>query len=278
MIPCILTLIGSFIVIYFILAKGLFAAMSFKILLYLSVNDSIRSIARIIELFLGDSDTLCIVISFLYNFVLVSNMFWALSLSVTIYQIIVLELTDFEKYHKWWFLISYILIGIIEALPISTQSFKYSQGICEISLDMVGSIWRFTALFIPSTVAMITIFCLFGKIYKKLKIIGNFSIKILIFDRGFIYVGIVALLFIPLLVMRIIQFFVNHCITDLLIEIVYMIGALQGMLNAMAFFYNKTVQKFWKQKKSQEDSIAGKVINRESIVESLRISFASDIN
>ena len=177
LISSILSLIGSLLVIYFIISKGLFSTLSFKILFYMSVNDTLRSIASIFQSFILDPSKSCTIICFLVNFQLVSNLFWALSLSATIYQIIVLELTDFEKYHKYWFILSYVVVGCLEISPIITDSFVYSQGRCQLGLDWKGEVWRLMIVYFPAAVILIISFYLFAMVYKKLKVFENFSIK-----------------------------------------------------------------------------------------------------
>ena len=163
---CSISLISSLSVILSIYRNQLYIAYSFRILIYLSINDTIRSLFGFFEYFYQYNTTACMFFAFIDNFLFMSNLSWALCFSPTIYQIIVLEQLYFDKHHKWWFFASYILVGAIQALPFITQSYVNTEGSCQISLDQMGHIWRYSSFYGPCLVILAIVIFMFVRVHS----------------------------------------------------------------------------------------------------------------
>ena len=109
------------------------------------------------------------------------------------------------------------------------------------------------------------------KIYKKIKLLGTISFISIVFERGLVYTFIISLVLIPFFVIRVLQIFTDDCNIQSYVTIAYIFYNLQGFLNAIVFFSNKTIRSLLKKSEESPDDIF-KSIN------SLWISFRSDIN
>ena len=268
---CGLSCILSLAVIYFIFKYSLQKVYSFRILAYISFNDFSRSLFGIFETLLPYSRPACLFYGFLDNYIYISNMILALYLTFTIYQIVVLEEFSFEKYHKYWLFCSIFGSAFLQALPFITNSYGMEGVICELLIDKVGTLWRFLVLYTPLLIMLIIIIILSSKIYKKISVLENISFSSIVFERGLIYAIIISIVFVPFMILRLIQYFVNNCATENSVIIMYNIYILQGSLNAAAFFNNKTIlQLISNKEKDIGDSF--------QIYGTLAISFSSNIN
>ena len=268
---CGLSCILSLAVIYFIYKYSLLKVYSFRILAYISFNDFSRSLIGILESLLPYSHSACLFYGFLDNFIYVSNMILALYLTFTIYQIIVLEKFSFEKYHKYWVFSSFFGSALLEALPFITNSYGMEGVICEILINRTGTLWRFLGLYTPLVIMLIIIIILTYKVHKKITVLKNISFNSIVFERGLIYAIIISIVFFPFMIIRLIQYFENNCITENCVIVMYSIYILQGTFNAAAFFNNKTILQLL----SGKETIIGDSFQLNS---TLAISFSSNIN
>lgn len=268
---CSLSLIFSFLVIYIIYKKKLFKTYSFKILAYISLNDFLRSLIGIFGSLMVQNYESCIIYGFFDDFFFVSNMVWALCLTFTIHQIIVQEEPYYEKYHNYWIIASFLAVSILQSLPLITNSYGLSVGVCALLTDEMGTIWRFSVLFAPSLLMLIAIIILSIQVFRKVKILGHESFNGVIFERGLIYALIISLVLIPYIIIRVVQIFFENCDALNSAIIMFIFYNLQGFLNAIVFFKNKTVKILLFRKNQNLNA----TLQSQG---SLCISFASDIN
>lgn len=239
-----LSLVGSSLVIFFILYRKLFRAHAYKILLYISINDIIRAFARLVDYFLMHELLACKITVYISNTVFASNLLWSACLALTIYQIIVLEKTNFEKMHRYWFLSCSVFVSFLYTLPFITDSYVESESLfCEIKQDFVGNLWRFGIIYAPGTAIFVYITVLFCRIYRKIIVIQSQTLRSMVFDRAFIYSLIVAFFFFPLMCLRIIQIFEDSCRVDEAFEFFINFAVLQGFLNSIVFFRTGSIRK-----------------------------------
>lgn len=247
----ILTIIFSIPVIIIILKQKLYTSYAFRILLYLAINDLYKSI---LGFFPPKSikDSTCNFIAITNYFVNLSNISWAGCLNMIIFQIIVLEQSNFEKYQRLWFMCSYCIPALLSTLPLITDSYGYSEGFCELKMNETGNIWRFSIFYIPVTVNLVVTAVLFAKVYRKVGMIGSENMKFVVFERGFIYSLIISCVILPFEIVRIIQLFMNSLELDTAALIGYCISLLHGFSNSIVFFANKTVRSTLTEKKTSE--------------------------
>lgn len=237
-----LSLISSLSVIISIINKKLYQSFAYKILLYISLNDLIRSAAGFLEA-IHTTDLVCSLAGFLITFTYMSNLLWGTSLSLTLYQIIVLEYSDLSKFHhKSWVFVNSFIIGIIFIVPVFTNSYIRTEYSCELSQDIYGLIWRYGFTYCPSYVIFSINLYFFIQIFKKVRRIGIISMKVVVFDKGFIYTIVLLIIVSPLCGARIAQLFDDGCRVWLAAFICYSILTIHGFINAIFFFCNKTVR------------------------------------
>lgn len=271
----LISLISSLLVIFTILKKHLYKSLAFKILLYISINDSLRSFIGLFPPELIYNSYLCSILAFTSYTVFISNIIWACSLSCTIYQIIVLENSEFEKYHKYWFILAYFITIGINLLPFITSSYGYSDHVCELKEDLIGSIWRFAVFYIPASILFTISGVLFYKTYKKVKLMRSDAMKSIIYERGFIYPAAIAAFIIPYGLVRVFQFFIKNYTLDLVAFAFYIICILHGCVNAIIFYTNQTVKEVLRSKNKHIFASMGIATEEEC---TLKISFRSTIN
>ena len=217
-----------------------------------------------------DISGFCVTSAYLLYSLSLSNYIWAACITFTIYQIIVLEETEVLKYYKNWVLSAYCLPLSLDLLPFITSSYVNKEDYCELNFDLIGSIWRFTIVYLPTMIILIFIMVLFIRIYKKAKIFKSFSAFSIVIERGLIYSIIIALFEFPLFAIRVIQAFYYDCVIEYFFVGFTFLFLLQGFFNAVAFFMNKTVIKSFK--KEDDDVFRNSLIN-----DSLSVSFRSNI-
>lgn len=266
-----LSLILNLLVIYFIIKNSLFKVYSFKILTYISINDSIRSLVGVFEALLPYNHSACLIYGFLYNYIYLSNMIFALYLTFSIFQIVVAENFSFEKYHNYWVFSSVFGSAFVQALPFITNSYGTEDHICEILIDETGTFWRFFGLYTPLLIMLIIIIILSYKIYKKIRELNTITFPSIVFERGLIYAIIISIILLPVFIIRLFQYFDNNCSAKNSMIIMNSLFILQGTFNAIAFFNNKTILYLLTHKKT----ILGESFQARG---SLNISFSSDIN
>ncbi|OMJ89855.1 hypothetical protein SteCoe_7940 [Stentor coeruleus] len=224
-----------------------------KIIIYMSLNDLIRSCSLIIPLFFESKDFICKFFGYTVVYTFIANVSWALCISSTLYLAIVKKRKDYEKYMKYWLLITYPILGCIQAIPYATDSYGFDTGICTLKQDFYGSIWRFSLLYFPYWTSLIVSCWIFIKLNKSLKDSDSQSLKSLIMKRGYIYSLIIYLMVLFLSIVRIIQLFNNSCTVQYFSLFTDSFLGLHGLLNGIALLFNDNVQnvikyRFCKQK------------------------------
>jgi hypothetical protein len=266
-----LSFLGGFSVVVVIFTKRLYSCYSFEILLLISANDAIRAIAGILLTSINTS-SMCIIYTYIFNSLSVSNAVWASCIARTIYKIVVLEEVNYSINLKKWFLFAYGIPLILFLLPLITESYSNQSGICSFKAGLTGTIWRFGMFYFLIIANLTVILSMSVKIFKKVKIIDNFSSSAIIINRGLIYAIIIAICELPLLIFRIAELFTEDCFVLLMIIICGISFNLQGFYNAVVFFLNTPVREVMRinsEKFGNSDDIS---------CASLKLSYASTVH
>ena len=268
-----LSLLGSLTVIAIILRKKLYNSYSFKILLIISINDTLRGIIGLCLGYAEKNNLMCSITAYLLDSITISNYIWSLCITYTIYQIV--EEINFVKNHTKWLISSYTIPFILQALPLITSSYGYEEGTCIIKLNLMGSIWRFSIYFFPIFFNIFLIFLMFAKIYKKIYEIEQSPLADIIFERGLVYVFVILIVEIPFFILRIAQIFTEKCGLVYAIRALYILFLLQGFANSVIFLNNRSVKESFRKK----ENVTSAEISRKTTGDmSLLISFRSTIN
>lgn len=260
-----LSILGALVVMAAILKFDKLKTYSFKILFYMSITDLVRGIAAFFQNFF--SHAYCGLVAYTINLTFVSGTLCAVCISHTLYQIIVKEDFNFEKSFKYWLIICFVVVPLFEAAPFITGSFTYIDGMCQISLDTFGNIYRFVLLYIPGIIFIGLMFWFFAKVYLKAKLL-NISINDVIFDRGLIYPIVLTAIIIPLTLSRLYLALDTSCLAIYISFSLNGVVILHGFINCLVFFSSNSIRRI----------IMSKGENTFATMNSLNISFRSTIN
>lgn len=256
MIVSVISIIASLAIIILCCVGQILEGFTQKIIVYMSLNDLIRSFSLIIPIFFEYKGFICKFFGYPIVYTFIANVSWALCITFTLYLAIVKKRKDYEKYMKYWLLFTFPILGLIQAIPYATDSYGFDTGICTLKQDFYGSIWRFTLLYLPYWTSLLISCWVFIKLNHSLKDIDSQSLKSLIMKRGFIYSLIIFAMILFLSLVRVIQLFNNSCGVQYFSLITDSLLGLHGLLNGIALLFNDNVRniikiKFCRQKNKE---------------------------
>ena len=222
------TLCSGFI-IYLSFQKA-FDKLTLRLLYHLAINDIIRSTCLILCIFCTD-DLLRKIISPFYLYSLLSNLFWTLYLSTTLYLSIVKGKTNQEDYYKYWLIVNYIFLLGLCFVPFTTNSYGLSNNICTLKTNQSSFKWKIIVnyAYIPLITAVDII--LYVLIYNYLKKLDTNATKGIILERGFIYIILIIAQYIPFVVISIFILEDKSCLSNLLQGCMHIMISLHGLCN-----------------------------------------------
>ena len=234
-----LSLAGSlFIIVLFLIFKSA-RSYAFKLVVYMSVADAIRSVGYILP---DSSDSLCLAQAVLTSFGSLSGVMWTSIIAFSIYCVVVLEIENISSYEKFMVLIGYILPFCIILLPFTTSSYGRAEGWCWVKLDQYEIIWRLVAFYAIVLLVIIFNSIMYYKVIQELKLdIGylrgsthDISQKKTIHNRFSYYPLIIIICYLPVLVKRLIETSIDKTYLPLdIIAALFM--SIVGLLNAISY-------------------------------------------
>lgn len=208
---CITSIISSIFVIVLCIIPDLIEKLSGRLLILFSFNNLCRSLLFILGLF--STGYFCLIVGFLKNIFLMSNVLWSLFIVRRIVQCTIKKEDISPNKFYYWFLFSYIGIPALESLAFITNSFD--NTICDgIKQDLTGVIWRITIVYTPSLLATGWILWLYYKILKFIKLKININAIEFSIERGLLYSLQFVIIFIPLPFLRILSVYSDSAIVE----------------------------------------------------------------
>lgn len=249
-ICAILSLLGcTFILLIYAVAKEL-RVYAFKLVAYLAFCDLVKSLAIIIPSYKSELlYYLCSVQGFFLVSFSLSNLIWVLAISVSLVQFIVYKIQDVEKYHKYWFLLSFVLVPGLCTLPFITDSYGSVYTWCTLKVEGPSKYWRYIIDFVPRWLSILLIISCYIKIYihiKKNEFINDDEDQRLFLRRMIAYPAIILIAFLPLTTLRFLQTNSGKCKYSTLALVAYATFSIYGFLNAIAYGYNETISSYVK--------------------------------
>lgn len=249
-ICAILSLLGcAFILLIYLVAKEL-RVYAFKLVAYLAFCDLVKSLAIIIPSYKSELlYYLCSVQGFILVSFSLSNLIWVLAISVSLVQVIVYKIQDVEKYHKYWFLLSFVLAPGICTLPFITDSYGSVYTWCTLKVEGPSKYWRYVIDFVPRWISIFLILSCYVKIYmhiKKNELINDDEDQRLFLKRMVAYPAIILIAFLPLTTLRFLQTNSGKCKYYSLALVAYATFSIYGFLNAIAYGYNESISLYVK--------------------------------
>lgn len=227
----ILSLISCmFIMIsYFFITK--LNTFYFRVILYLCLNDAIRSIIYLWPISSLKIDFLCKFLSVVHTSCLLNSIIWSMLIFQAFYKILNPEHFPIEKLEKFWLLTTLIITPILCTLPILTDSYKLNYTLCTFGDDSVANYWRFSLFFVPAWIFSILAVVYAYLVFKFKEDTELGLLKKIIMKKILAYPAYMEVVLVLLTVLRILQLIVEE---NCVVEWMYLVS--EGMLEIQGFF------------------------------------------
>lgn len=254
LVSALISLLVGVIIIILSFKNKLIEDFTLKIIVYMAVNDIMRSLEIILFLAFGNFIIICKISGYFLEITYLSNICWAFAISANLYMVIIAKKYDLKACHKFWFILAYVVTPMLMAMPFITDSYDNQHYECSIVTGIVDSIWRLCLVYVPIWIYLFIIIFVFFKIKKKLSKTSNLGVKEIIFARGYIYSIIIGIIIIPFTILRLLEFFnQKQC------YVIYFSLAsecwlgLHGTFNGIAICLNKKIRKGFLNKSIQTE-------------------------
>ena len=232
-----------FVVVLFLLAKPL-RVYAFKLVFWLEFFDLIKFSVYVIPSYDTESldYTWCSTLALINYFVNYATLTWTLAIACTLYQCLILNIDNVEKYYKFWVVICFTYSITCSVIPLFTHSYGYYWYICGFKSDYLGDIYKICFFYCPLACVIIAITYIYVKIYMKYSTSDssvNSSEKFLSMKRLLAYPLIISLCMIPSII---VEMLLHWGIENFIISIIVLnIWNLHGLFNAMAYALTRPV-------------------------------------
>lgn len=236
-----LSVVGClFVVLLFTIAKPL-RIYAFRLVFWLAFFDLIKFSCLLVPIFELNSNhnTICGFLGFIYYFSLYHTFIWALAIAITLYQCLILEKENLERFYKYWLGISFFYSTACAAIPLSTNSYGFTYYLCELKYNQIGGIYKFTFFYIPLVIEIFVITYIYGKIYYM------YSLKSLRFERELsvrrllAFPAVMAFCALPAVISDGLIFWNKE--NQIVVFCAYFLWSLHGFFNAVAYAMTRPV-------------------------------------
>ena len=203
---------------------------SLRIVFWMSINDLIRNGFYMIPIDYLKNKNICVIYGIVINTALTNNSVWAMFIVIALYQVMFSYERDVERYFKYAFFITLVLVPAYHISAMSTNSFGFNYGICTFKGALHGLIWRSVQEgFILATVVVDLV--LYAIIYRKQQRFKMLTLKEVIFDKGMIFVLITMITITFLMLFRYVEIGNSICK-------VYILGIMSSITISLHGFFN----------------------------------------
>jgi hypothetical protein len=234
--------IASVVIIALYLGFKELRGPSFRVLLYMSLTDLVRSIFLAFRFLLMDSRIYCKISGLVTNATISVNAVWSVYICFMLRQMFHYFPEKPELYTKTWAFIAFFIVPSIQVFPLLTDSYGENQMVCTYKDNVIGIIWRscqYSLIFLAIFVSILYYFREFFR-YKHLKIL---TIREVIFEKGMIYSIIYLVTISAICIYRFSEFWRDFCEIYGLSFMSNILVTLHGFLNFLALFNNKNIRK-----------------------------------
>ncbi|OMJ79921.1 hypothetical protein SteCoe_19952 [Stentor coeruleus] len=247
LIPCsILSIFGCiYIIVIYYSYKELQGYFN-KLVLCISLSDLIRSFLLLVPCQDLDNIPLKVIIGVILQATLITTVMWSASISITLYQVVLLSVTEFEKYFKIWVILSCIIVPGLFMLPIITDSYGVQGTVCSIKADYSGFLWRSLLVYLPGMLIVLISLFTFIRTYQTFLEMKLDKRQAFLLKRTSIYPVIMLLDILPIIITRVIQIADKECSYTPIYSIALSIFGLHGFFNAAIFAMNNSAKKVTK--------------------------------
>ncbi|OMJ65215.1 hypothetical protein SteCoe_38788 [Stentor coeruleus] len=240
----LISLLCGILVMILCIKKTFIEDFTLKIIVYMTFNDIIRSLAMILVSFFNKVVIICQISAYIIETTFVSNIYWAISISTTLYRVIIVKDCDYKAFHKIWVFIAFVVVPVLQAIPFVTESYGINDNECAFGTGKIDNIWRLCLVYIPAWLSLLIMTLVYFKIKKIIGKITDSPAYDIIFIRGYIYSLIIGIIIIPFTILRILQAFMqNNCFLIDFSIVAECWLALHGVFNGIALCMNKKIRK-----------------------------------
>lgn len=256
---CLLSVLGSLLIITLFLTSRHFRSYFNKIVIYIALSDLIRSIASSLPCYRSTSRVFHIFIGVAIESTLLTSVIWSSCISITLYQVVSKNMEHYEKYHRYWFFLAFVAVPCLMCLPIITNSYDAEGTFCSLGFKKVDDIWRYSIVYFPITMFIILSILTYIKVYRDIQSLDMpESKKKLLISLGW-YPIMMAIEIIPIILSRIMVYFDVDCNESVFYLITNCIFALHGFFNSCIFLSTNSLRTYIKLKREANWTIQGSV-------------------
>jgi hypothetical protein len=233
--------VASLIIIVLYLVFSELRGPSFKVLLYMSLTDLIRSILLSLPFDWQDNKTYCKIAGLIANATISTNAIWSVSICFMLHQIHVYYPEQPKFYQKTWIVTGFLIAPAFQCLPLLTDSYSKNQFGCTYKNDTTGILWRsFQYSFI--VISILASILYYVRDFLRLRHLKIFTVWQVVFEKGMIYSVIFLVIICVISIYRFVEFEKSFCEIYGLSILSYSLLALHGFFNFVAIFFNKNLR------------------------------------
>lgn len=159
---------------------------------------------------------------------------WTAVIAQTLYRIIINSQKQYQFNGRNWIILS-LFIVLIHLVSLFFPVFRSEGTICTFNLSKAGELWRLFAIYIPQWVFILLTLYYYIKAHIEIKnthlsIYHKITIK-----RLFIFSSLQFIVYIPLSIVRIVQYFTNDCFADFFYTLSFSLYTLHGLLSSIVY-------------------------------------------
>lgn len=241
-----LSLLGSlFIVAMYAMFQEL-RAFAFKLVVYLTVADVVKSICKAQPAFiLPTSGLSCYIAAAGISFGSLSSVLWTATIAWSLYITVVRGREDIQSLERYFHLCCWGAPTVLTVLPFSTNSYGPAQGWCWVAADegslWLGTMWRLLVFYVPLWIVIPFNIYSYARIIKAVRVhsssglIETIEIRDSLIRRLRFYPFVLVICNVPITVKRIYDFIDPEEGNFTLILVSALAICLNGLLNALVY-------------------------------------------
>ncbi|OMJ66575.1 hypothetical protein SteCoe_36530 [Stentor coeruleus] len=222
-------------IIYFV-KYGKRKTYSMRLGLYVVILDLFRSASFMIPCSFINNYPLIVATAFMGHATGVISWIWTAAIAQILYTIVMNSQDQYSKHERYWNLLSILLISI-QVVSLFFPVFGCAGTVCTFKLNASGEYWRLLGIYLPQWILIgYTLYCYF-RTYSEINYFPLSTNHKTAIKRLFTFSFLQFVTYIPLSVVRVIQYFSDDCSIVIIYIIAFSLYALHGLLSSFTFFW-----------------------------------------
>lgn len=234
--------LGCLFIIYVYFRYSYLRGLSLKIVLWISINDLIRSGAYMIPTRFLSNYTICMTYGIIINVAFTNNVIWAFYIVFSLYRIMFTFIAEEKNYFNHVLFITLTIIPSVHLITIPTNSISIDLAICTFDKNDSGFIFRTSQMSLLLLLTIISII-IYIKIYLRAKKYELLSMSELIFQKGMLLAIITILISSFIMLIRILEFVYGFCHLKVFFIVYYALISLHGLFDLLAVLANDNIRR-----------------------------------